>query len=607
MSESPVLTPTELFRVDGLHARPTAEQGSAPLDEILRGLDLVVNEGEIHAIMGPNGSGKSTLGNTLLGSPEYEVTSGTITFRGDDVTDWPVDERAKAGMFLAFQYPQEIPGVSVIQFLRQALSARKGVDLSVLELRLATMEWMKRLGIDSSFVDRYLNEGFSGGEKKRNEVMQMAILEPELAILDETDSGLDIDALRVVARGHPRGPGRTPHDGCRHDHPLPTPARRGPARPRAHPGRWPNRRQRWHGAGRAARARRIRVVPSGSLRAGPMAVDWSSVRADFPILRREIDGAPIVYLDSGNTSQKPQQVIEAMDEFQRTSYAPINRSAYRLAAEATDRYEGARAAVARLINAPQADEVVFTKNATEAINLVASSWGGANLRQGDVVLLTHMEHHANIVPWHMLAQTKGIELRWVPLTDDGQLDLTDLDRLLDGASAFSFTAMSNVLGTLHSGRQVVRSRARCRGARDRRCLPVRAAQRDRRPGVGRRLRRLLEPQDVRPFRHRRAVGPGRAARRDAALHRWRQHDRRRAARRLHVCTGPRQVRGRHAADHRGGGFRRRRRVPRIDRHGRGAAPRDGAHPLRDRHPHRALRRRHHDPRPRQRRGSRAAC
>ncbi len=201
MSESPVLTPTELFRVDGLHARPTAEQGSAPLDEILRGLDLVVNEGEIHAIMGPNGSGKSTLGNTLLGSPEYEVTSGTITFRGDDVTDWPVDERAKAGMFLAFQYPQEIPGVSVIQFLRQALSARKGVDLSVLELRLATMEWMKRLGIDSSFVDRYLNEGFSGGEKKRNEVMQMAILEPELAILDETDSGLDIDALRVVARG----------------------------------------------------------------------------------------------------------------------------------------------------------------------------------------------------------------------------------------------------------------------------------------------------------------------------------------------------------------------------------------------------------------------
>ncbi|MGI9646213.1 MAG: Fe-S cluster assembly ATPase SufC [Ilumatobacteraceae bacterium] len=186
-----------LFRVLDLHAQPAeGEHG-----EILRGLDLTVNAGEIHAIMGPNGSGKSTLGTTLMGSPEYEVTSGSVHYLGDDVTDWPVDERAKAGMFLAFQYPQEIAGVSVIQFLRQALSARKGIDLSVLELRLATMDWMKRLGMDSSFVDRYLNEGFSGGEKKRNEIMQMAILEPELAILDETDSGLDIDALRIVAKG----------------------------------------------------------------------------------------------------------------------------------------------------------------------------------------------------------------------------------------------------------------------------------------------------------------------------------------------------------------------------------------------------------------------
>jgi Fe-S cluster assembly ATP-binding protein len=201
MPDASPASPVELFRVDGLRARPAAEPGATPLPDILRGLDLVVNEGEVHAIMGPNGSGKSTLGTTLLGSPEYEVTGGTITFQGDDVTGWPTDERAKAGMFLAFQYPQEIAGVSVIQFLRQALSARKGLDLSVLELRLATMDWMKRLGMDSSFVDRYLNEGFSGGEKKRNEIMQMAILEPELAILDETDSGLDIDALRVVAQG----------------------------------------------------------------------------------------------------------------------------------------------------------------------------------------------------------------------------------------------------------------------------------------------------------------------------------------------------------------------------------------------------------------------
>ena len=169
--------------------------------EILRGVDLEISRGEIHALMGPNGSGKSTLANTLLGNPEYEVTSGRILFKGDDITAWPTDVRGKAGLFLAFQYPEEIPGVPVVQFLRQALSARKGIDLSVLELRLSIMDWMKRLDMDPSFGDRYLNEGFSGGEKKRNEVLQMAILEPDMAILDETDSGLDIDALRVVARG----------------------------------------------------------------------------------------------------------------------------------------------------------------------------------------------------------------------------------------------------------------------------------------------------------------------------------------------------------------------------------------------------------------------
>jgi cysteine desulfurase/selenocysteine lyase len=180
-----------------------------------------------------------------------------------------------------------------------------------------------------------------------------------------------------------------------------------------------------------------------------MGVDWTKVRDDFPILHEPREGGRLVYLDSGNTSQKPRQVIEAMDAFQRTTYAPINRSAYRLAAEATDRYESARAAVARFVNAPGADQIVFTKNATEALNLVVASWGGMHLGRGDAVLLTHMEHHANIVPWQMLAASKGFELRWVPLTADGQLDLSDLDHLLDGVTAFSFTAMSNVLGTIN--------------------------------------------------------------------------------------------------------------------------------------------------------------
>jgi Fe-S cluster assembly ATP-binding protein len=186
---------TPLFEIDGLHV-------SVDGTEILRGVDLVIGEGEVHALMGPNGSGKSTLAQTLLANPEYEVTAGAIRFKGEDITAWPTEARGKAGIFLAFQYPEEIPGVPVRQFLRQALSARKGIDdLSVLETRLSMMEWMKRLDMDESFGDRYLNEGFSGGEKKRNEILQMAMLEPEVAILDETDSGLDIDALRIVAKG----------------------------------------------------------------------------------------------------------------------------------------------------------------------------------------------------------------------------------------------------------------------------------------------------------------------------------------------------------------------------------------------------------------------
>ena len=186
-----------------------------------------------------------------------------------------------------------------------------------------------------------------------------------------------------------------------------------------------------------------------------MSFDPTVVKKDFPLLDREINGKPIVYLDSANTSQKPRQVIDAMSRFMETSYAPINRSAYQLAAESTDAFEGARAAVRRFINAPRVNEVVFTKNATEALNLFAHSWGRANLRTGDVVVLTHMEHHANIVPWHMLAAERGVELRWVPLTADGRLDLTDLPKLLDGAKVFSFTAMSNVLGTLTPVRELV--------------------------------------------------------------------------------------------------------------------------------------------------------
>jgi len=184
----------EVLRIEGLHVEVDGH-------EILRGVELVVAAGELHALMGPNGSGKSTLANTLAGNPGYKVTAGRIVFRGEDVTSWAPDTRARAGMFLAFQYPEEIPGVPVSQFMRQAVSARRGTEVSVLEVRVALMEWMQRLDMDPSFAGRYLNEGFSGGEKKRNEILQMAMLEPDVAILDETDSGLDVDALRIVARG----------------------------------------------------------------------------------------------------------------------------------------------------------------------------------------------------------------------------------------------------------------------------------------------------------------------------------------------------------------------------------------------------------------------
>jgi Fe-S cluster assembly ATP-binding protein len=168
--------------------------------QILNGVDLELNRGEIHAIMGPNGSGKSTLAKVLAGHPGYEVTDGTVTFEGEDILEAEPDERSRAGIFLAFQYPVEIPGVSIANFLRTALQAHAGdEDLDLFEFQDLLMEKMDLLDMDPTFAERPVNDGFSGGEKKRNEILQMACLQPKLALMDETDSGLDIDALQVVA------------------------------------------------------------------------------------------------------------------------------------------------------------------------------------------------------------------------------------------------------------------------------------------------------------------------------------------------------------------------------------------------------------------------
>jgi cysteine desulfurase/selenocysteine lyase len=177
-------------------------------------------------------------------------------------------------------------------------------------------------------------------------------------------------------------------------------------------------------------------------------LDVAAIKKDFPILDREVHGGRLVYLDSANTSQKPTAVLDAMSQYYEQSNANVHRGTYLIAEEATAAFEGARTKVASFIGAANPREVVFTKNATEALNLVAKAWGRANLRAGDPVVLTELEHHANIVPWHQLVEEIGIELRWIPLGSDGHLDLTELDRLVDGAKVVSFAAMSNVLGTL---------------------------------------------------------------------------------------------------------------------------------------------------------------
>ncbi|KKN64223.1 hypothetical protein LCGC14_0493820 [marine sediment metagenome] len=179
--------------------------GKVEEKDILKGLSIDVKPGEVHAIMGPNGSGKSTLGNILSGRPGYEATAGSVTFKGQDLLEMGTEERAREGLFLAFQYPVEIPGVSNMEFLKAAVDAKRKhhaqSDLSSVDFLKLARETCKRVDLDASFLKRGVNEGFSGGEKKRNEIMQMMLLEPDLCILDETDSGLDIDALQIVANG----------------------------------------------------------------------------------------------------------------------------------------------------------------------------------------------------------------------------------------------------------------------------------------------------------------------------------------------------------------------------------------------------------------------
>ena len=248
MSETGTATNAPMFEIENLHAEIDGK-------EILKGVNLTINVGEIHALMGPNGSGKSTLAYVVAGDPRYEVTEGSIRYFGEDILEWDPDERARKGLFLAFQYPTVIPGVSMANFLRMAVTnvrnaradaaAADGGEaqrMTPREFRRLMREKMALLKMDDSFATRYLNEGFSGGEKKRAEILQMALLEPTMMVLDETDSGLDIDALKVVSEGVNNL--ASPDDWHAADHPLPAAARFHQAALRAHHDGWPHRAER---------------------------------------------------------------------------------------------------------------------------------------------------------------------------------------------------------------------------------------------------------------------------------------------------------------------------------------------------------------------------
>ena len=494
------MTDQELV-IRGLRVAPVAD----PTNEILQGIDLTVGKGQVHAIMGPNGSGKTTLAYALMGHPAYKVTGGEISFKGRDVLALSPDKRSRLGLFLAFQYPTAIPGLSVASFIRSALNAKlQGVDkttdvdptdpmrggISMRDFRTKMREKMALLRMDEGFASRYVNEGFSGGEKKRLEMLQLAMLEPEIAILDETDSGLDIDALRIVAEGvnamlspdigvllithyqrllnyitpdvvHVLAQGRIVKSGGKElaleleefgygpilreaglSIDAPDEALHVPQSPDEEP-------VEVGGAGRR---------PRMTLTSEPAkAIDPHALRADFPILRTTVHGKPLVYLDSASTSQKPQVVIDAVDEFYREYNANVHRGIYEIGERSTAAYEKARAQVARFIGASDAHEVIFTRNATEAINLVAYSWGRKSIGRGDVIVLTEMEHHANLVPWQLLVQEKDGDLEFIPITDDGVLRLDVFEVLLRlKPKLVAFTHVSNTLGTINPVEELTR-------------------------------------------------------------------------------------------------------------------------------------------------------
>ena len=555
--------------------------------DILKGLDLTASKGEIHALMGPNGSGKSTLANVIMGQPNLEVTEGQIIFKGQDITEADPDERARMGLFMAFQYPVAIPGVTITKYLRMVMNAHReerGEDeVSLKDFRKLVEQAMELTHVPREFSSRYLNEGFSGGEKKRLEILQLALQRPEIAVLDETDSGLDIDALNTVAHGVNTVAARD-RPRRAHHHPLP-----------AHPA-----------SGASPTAYRSCTRGGSSSRAAPSSSSSSSARATAgcatrPRRRREpwapwptrhwpTSSRRSIAKGSSTSTPARRRRRRAPSSTRWRTTTPItarsvHRGVYPLAAEATELFEGARERIARWLNWG-VEETIFTGNVTEALNLVAYAWGDANVGPGDRVVVTEMEHHSNFVPWQQLALRRGAAFSVVGFDDEGRLDLDALDALLAGGDVkvVAVVHVSNTLGTINPIEEIAR-RAHAAGAivvvdgaQAVPQLPVDLAR------AGRGLLRLDRPQGLRAHRRRRPARARRAAGRDAALHHRRAHDRLGLDRGDALGAEPGEVRGRHLEHRRGHRPGRRGRLPAGHRHGARARPRARARRLRARAP-----------------------